>query len=76
MRSVKNKNIQNRKVDYNRERLSNLTSNNDNGDINTQKKLKTWVGIFKNMGGNFPGENFHGRNFPGVGGGVIPYSPG
>ena len=35
------------------ERLSNLTSSNDNGDINKQKikkhgweYLKTWVGIF------------------------------
>ena len=35
------------------------------------KKLKTWVGIFKNMGGNIPGgnflgEKFRGWNFPGV----------
>ena len=29
------------------------------------KKLKTWVGIFKNMGGNIPGGNFLGGNFPG-----------
>ena len=34
------------------------------------KKIKTWVGIFKNMGGNIPGENFPGGslmggNFPG-----------
>ena len=29
------------------------------------KKLKTRVGIFKNMGGNIPGGNFLGGNFPG-----------
>ena len=29
------------------------------------KKLKTRVGIFKNMGGNIPGDNFLGGNFPG-----------
>ena len=29
------------------------------------KKLKTWVGIFKNMGGNIPGGNFLGENFQG-----------
>ena len=34
------------------------------------KKLKTWVGIFKNMDGNFSGGNFSGEslmggNFPG-----------
>ena len=35
-----------------------------------QKKLKTRVGIFKNMGWNIPGGNFPGGNFPvGVGGG-------
>ena len=65
MRSFKDKNIQNQQVDYNSDRLSNLTSSNDNGDINKQKKLKTWVGIFKNMGGNFPSGNCLGVNFPG-----------
>ena len=30
-----------------------------------KKKIKTWVGIFKNMGGNIPGGNFLGGNFPG-----------
>ena len=30
-----------------------------------KKKLKTQVGIFKNMGGNIPGGNFPGGNFPG-----------
>ena len=29
------------------------------------KNLKTWMGIFKNMGGNIPGGNFLGGNFPG-----------
>ena len=29
------------------------------------EKLKTRVGIFKNMGGNFLGGNFSGWNFPG-----------
>ena len=34
------------------------------------KNLKTWMGIFKNMGGNIPGGNFPGGslmggNFPG-----------
>ena len=28
-------------------------------------KLKTWVGIFKNMGGNIPGGNFQGGSFDG-----------
>ena len=41
MRSFKDKNIQNEQVDYNSDGLSNLTSNNDNGDIKKQKKLKT-----------------------------------
>ena len=36
MRSFKDKNIQNQQLDYNSDRLSNLTSNNDNGDINKQ----------------------------------------
>ena len=27
-----------------------------------QTKLKTWVGIFKDMGGNIPGGNFLGGN--------------
>ena len=26
--------------------------------------LKTWVGIFKNMGGNIPGGSFLAENFP------------
>ena len=30
-----------------------------------KKKLKSRVGIFKNMGGNIPGGNFLGGNFPG-----------
>ena len=39
------------------------------------KKLKTWVGIFKNMdgnipGGNFPGGEFDGWEFSGGGGGL------
>ena len=29
------------------------------------KKIKTRVGIFKNMGVNIPGGNFLGGNFPG-----------
>ena len=29
-----------------------------------KKKLKTRVGMFKNMGGNIPGEDFLGGNFP------------
>ena len=29
------------------------------------KNLKTWMGIFKNMGGNIPGGNFMGGNFSG-----------
>ena len=29
------------------------------------KKLKTRVGMLKNMGGNIPGRNFLGGNFPG-----------
>ena len=36
MRSFKDKNIQNQQLDYNSDRLSNLPSNNDNGDINKQ----------------------------------------
>ena len=38
-----------------------------------KKKLKTRVGIFKNMGGNIPGGKFLGGDFPGgnfPGGGV------
>ena len=30
-----------------------------------KKKLKTRVGIFKNMGGNIPGGKFLGGDFPG-----------
>ena len=69
MRSFKDKNIQNQQLDYNSDRLSNLASNNDNGDINKQTKLKwrrwvkifkkTWVGIFKNIDGNFSEGNHH-----------------
>ena len=33
--------------------------------IKKQKKLKTRVGMFKNMGVNIPGGNFLGGNFPG-----------
>ena len=29
-----------------------------------QKKIKTRVGMFKNMGGNIPGWNFLGGKFP------------
>ena len=36
MRSFKDKNIQNQQLDYNSDRLSNLASNIDNGDINKQ----------------------------------------
>ena len=51
---LKDKNIQNQQAVYNSDRLPNLTSNNDNGDIDKQKKnkkrgweyLKIWVGIF------------------------------
>ena len=35
-----------------------LSSVNDNGDNSKKKYLKTWMGIFKNMGGNFPGGSF------------------
>ena len=45
MRNFKDKNIQNQQVDYSSDRLSYLTSNNDNGYINKQKTEK-------NMGGN------------------------
>ena len=30
-----------------------------------QKKIKMWVGLFKNMGGNILCGNCLGRNFPG-----------
>ena len=36
MRSFRDKNIQNQQLDYNSDRLSNLASSNDNGDINKQ----------------------------------------
>ena len=65
------KNIQDHQVDYDSDRLSNLTSNNDNGDINKQNKkkacweyLKTWVGIFQVRifwGGNFPRKGIYQR---------------
>ena len=42
-----------------------LSNINDEGDNNEKtKKLKTRVGIFKNMGGNIPGGNFLGWSFP------------
>ena len=54
MRNFNEKSIQNHQVDYDSDLLSNLTSNNDNGDINKQRKqktcreyLKSWVGIFQ-----------------------------
>ena len=44
-----------------------LSNINDDGDNNEKtKKLKTRMGIFKNMGGNIPGGNFPGENFPGA----------
>ena len=46
-------------------RNSLLSNINDDGD-NNEKNLKTWVGIFKKMGGNVLGGNFLGGNFPGV----------
>ena len=65
MRSFKDRNIQNQQVDYNSDRLSNLTSNNDYVTVTSiNKKIKMWVGIFKEIGGNFPGVNFLGGNFP------------
>ena len=52
---------------HNIELLNSLLSNiNDDGDNNEKtKKLKTRVGMFKNMGGNIPAGNFLGGNFPG-----------
>ena len=49
------------------ESLNSLLSNiNDDGDNNEKiKNLKTWVGIFKNIGGNIPGGSFLGGSFPG-----------
>ena len=47
MGSFRDKNIHNQQVDRNSDRLSNLTINNDNGDINKQKNLKTWVRNFQ-----------------------------
>ena len=46
MKSFKGKVIQNQQVDYNSDRLSNLTSNDVNDDINKQKNK------IKSMGGN------------------------
>ena len=40
-----------------------LSNINDDGD-NNEKNLRTWVGIFKKMGGNVLGGNFPGVNFP------------
>ena len=37
--------------------LSNINDNGDNNEKKT-KKIKAWVGIFKNMGENIPGGNF------------------
>ena len=34
--------------------------------IKKTKNLKTQVGIFKNMGENFPGESLIGGNFPDI----------
>ena len=43
-----------------------LSNINDDGDNNIKtKKLRTLVGMFKNMGGNIPGGNSLGGNFPG-----------
>ena len=49
------------------ELLNSLLSNiNDDGDNNEKtKKLKTRMGMFKNMGANIPGGNFLGGSFPG-----------
>ena len=69
MRGFKDKNIQNQQVDYNSDRLSNLTGNNDTGGINKQKILKTWLGIFENTGRNFPGGNSLGGSLIG---GIFP----
>ena len=45
-----------------------LSNINDDGDNNEKiKNLKTWVGIFKNIGGNIPGGSFPGGIFRGVG---------
>ena len=40
MRRFKDKNIPKQQVDYNSDRLSNLTSNNDIGDIINKKNKK------------------------------------
>ena len=32
--------------------------------VTLMNKKKRVLGVFKNMGGNFPGENFLGGNFP------------
>ena len=38
----------------------------DDGDNNEKtKNQKTLVGMFKNMGGNFPGGTLMSENFPG-----------
>ena len=49
------------------ELLNSLLSNiNDDGDNNEKtKKIKTRMGMFKNMGANIPGGNFLGGSFPG-----------
>ena len=49
------------------ELLNSILSNiNDDGDNNEKtKNLKTRLGIFKNMGGNFPGRNIPGGSLMG-----------
>ena len=43
-----------------------LSNINDDGYNNEKtKNLKTWVGIFKNIGRNIPGGSFLGGSFPG-----------
>ena len=43
-----------------------LSNINDDGDNKEKtKNLKTWVGIFKNIGRNIPGGSFLGGSFPG-----------
>ena len=47
-------------------RNSLLSNINDDGDNNEKtKKIKTWVGIFRNMSGNILDWNFQGGNFQG-----------
>ena len=56
-------------MDYNSDQLSNLDQQATiffffNNNL-LSSKLKTRVGMFKNVGGNIPGVNFLGGNFPG-----------